>query len=129
VPIFREPWTFSLTASRERIRAVRQPGDRYAPWMTAPELLGTNESAILAGVHSGAFRAGVYASRVRALSADPAAEFHLHEALRRCERAGLLRSSRDAHGRHYALTPAGRAQLRSHRGFKRALVSLLARSG
>ena len=95
---------------------------------TPLELLGKNETAILAGVSSGTFRAGVQASRVRALSDDPAAEFHLHEALRRCERAGLLRSGRDARGRRYTLTPAGRAQLRAQRGFKLALLGLLARS-
>jgi hypothetical protein len=96
--------------------------------MAALELLGRNELAILAGVHSGALRQDAYAGRVPVLSDDPAAEFHLHEALRGCERAGLLRSRRDARGRHYALTPAGRIQLRSQRRFSLALLDLLARS-
>src|SRR5437764_210600 len=39
----------------------------------------------------------------------------MHQALRRCERAGLLRSKRDPSGRRYELTAAGRARLRAAR--------------
>jgi hypothetical protein len=68
------------------------------------------------------------ASHVRALIDEPAGYFLLHDALRRCERDGLVRSRRDARGRRYALTPAGRARLRAQRRFEDALLALLSRS-
>jgi DNA-binding PadR family transcriptional regulator len=57
----------------------------------------------------------------------PTGEAMLHEALRRCEHDGLLRSERDASGRRYDLTAAGRTRLRAHRRFRLALAGLLAR--
>jgi DNA-binding PadR family transcriptional regulator len=62
------------------------------------------------------------------LREQPAGETILYDVLRRCEREGLLRSSRDASGRRYELTAAGRARLKADRRFRGALVRVLARS-
>ena len=79
-------------------------------------------------VHRGALRSRRSAAQIRGLRAEPAAEAIMHEALRRCERAGLLRSKHDPFGRHYELTAAGRARLRADRRFRAALIALLRRS-
>jgi DNA-binding PadR family transcriptional regulator len=50
----------------------------------------------------------------------------VHDALRRCERRGLLSSKRVRSGRRYELTAAGR--LRAERRFCAALLGVLLRS-
>jgi DNA-binding PadR family transcriptional regulator len=51
----------------------------------------------------------------------------LHDVLRRFEQAGLLSSTRDAAGRRYRLTSAGRARLRFERGLRMAFIRVLLR--
>jgi len=92
------------------------------------ELLGAKERAILKGVGSGALRTRSWAGQLPELASEPAGEFLLHDALRRFEGAGLVRSRRGARGREYALTPRGRAQLRVQQRFQGALVRLISRS-
>ena len=96
--------------------------------MRAQELLGRKETAALDAVRGGMLRSRTCASQVHVLADDPAGEFLLHEALRRCERAGLVNSRRDGRGRRYSLTPAGRAKIRSQHAFAHVLLGLLARS-
>jgi DNA-binding PadR family transcriptional regulator len=69
-----------------------------------------------------------HASQIRVLQDQPAGQTILHDVLHRCERNGLLRSQRDASGRWYALTAAGRVRLRADRRFRAALIRVLARS-
>jgi hypothetical protein len=90
--------------------------------MEAMELLGRHETAVLDAVYGGGLRSRVRPDHVRALADDPASHVLLDDALRHCERAGLLRSSRDTLGRRYALTAAGRARLRAQHRFERALL-------
>jgi DNA-binding PadR family transcriptional regulator len=52
----------------------------------------------------------------------------VHDALRRCERRGLLSSKRVRSGRRYELTAAGRMRLRAERRFCAALLGVLLRS-
>jgi DNA-binding PadR family transcriptional regulator len=96
--------------------------------MQAGDPLGQVEFAVLDAVHRGALRSRRTAGQVRALGERPAGEAILHNALRRCERGGLLRSDRDELGRRYELTAAGRARLRTDRRFKLALIGVLLRS-
>jgi DNA-binding PadR family transcriptional regulator len=95
--------------------------------MEAADVLGHVEFAVLGAVQSGALRTGRTARKIPGLSGRPGEEAILHEVLRRCERDGLLRSGRDASGRWYELTAAGRTRLRVDRRFRLALAGLLAR--
>jgi DNA-binding PadR family transcriptional regulator len=97
--------------------------------MQAGDALGQVEFAVLDAVNRGALRRRSTARKVPALRDRPAGEAILHEALRRCEHEGLLRSERDASGRLYELTAAGRTRLRADRRFRFALAVLLARGG
>jgi DNA-binding PadR family transcriptional regulator len=97
--------------------------------MQALDPLGQVEFAVLDAVHRGALRSRRTARQIPALRERAAGEAVLHEALRRCEHAGLLRSERDASGRRYELTGSGRARLRATRRFRVALARLLARGG
>jgi len=90
--------------------------------------LGQIEFAVLAAVHRGALRSRRTAGQVRGLSEQPAGEVLLHDALRRCEQDGLVRSQRDRAGRQYQLTAAGRGRLRRERRFRVALIGALLRS-
>jgi len=92
------------------------------------DTLGPVEFAVLESVSRGALRSCCTAEQVSFLREQPAGEAILHDVLRRCERGGLLRSSRDTSGRRYELTAAGRVRLRADRRFRAALVRLLARS-
>jgi DNA-binding PadR family transcriptional regulator len=96
--------------------------------MEAGEELGLVEFAVLESVLRGALRSRCTAQQVRALRDRPAGEVILNDVLRRCERDGLLHSSRDTSGRRYELTAAGRVRLRADRRFRAALVRVLARS-
>jgi DNA-binding PadR family transcriptional regulator len=96
--------------------------------MEVSDALGRVEFAVLDAVHRGALRSRRTARKVRGLSGHPAGEVILHDALRRCERAGLVRSERDDAGRRYELTAAGRARLRADRRFRAALIRVLIRS-
>jgi hypothetical protein len=95
--------------------------------MRAGDALGQVEFAVLDAVSRGALGSRRTAWKIPALRERPAGEAILHEALRRCEHDGLLRSKRDSSGRRYELTAAGRARLRADRRFRLALVCLLAR--
>jgi DNA-binding PadR family transcriptional regulator len=96
-----------------------QPGD----------VLGQVEFAVLDAVSGGALRSRRTARKIPGLRDRPSGEAILHDALRRCEHEGLLRSERDTSGRLYQLTAAGRTRLRANRRFRLALAVLLARSG
>jgi DNA-binding PadR family transcriptional regulator len=96
--------------------------------MESGDALGLVEFAVLESVSRGALRSRRTAKQIRILREQPAGEAILHDALRRCERRGLLRSSRDSSGRRYELTAAGRARLRADRRFRAVLVRVLARS-
>jgi DNA-binding PadR family transcriptional regulator len=95
--------------------------------MEAGDALGQVEFAVLEAVHRGALQSRRTSRKIRRLRELPAGEAILHEALRRCERDGLLRSERDHSGRLYELTAAGRTRLRADRRFRLALARLLAR--
>lgn len=97
--------------------------------MEAGDALGQIEVAVLDAVHRGALRSRRTARQIRILQGQPAGETILHNALRQCEQDGLLCSRRDASGRRYNLTPAGRVRLRANRQFRAALIRVLARSG
>jgi DNA-binding PadR family transcriptional regulator len=96
--------------------------------MESGDTLGQVEFAVVDAVHRGAFRARRSARQIGLLSDQPAGEAILHDVLRRCERDGLLRSSRDSSGRLYELTAAGRVRLRAERRFRAALIRALVRS-
>lgn len=96
--------------------------------MDAGDVLGPVEFAVLDAVHRGAHRLRRGSCQIRVLRGQPAAQTVLHNALHRCERDGLLRSCRDASGRRYEVTAAGRARLRAERRFRAALIGVLARS-
>jgi DNA-binding PadR family transcriptional regulator len=85
------------------------------------------EFVVLDAVNRGALRSRRTARQIPGLRKRPAGEAVLHEALRRCEDEGLLRSERHASGRLYELTGAGRTRLRTDRRFRLALARLLAR--
>ncbi|HEX4279315.1 MAG TPA: hypothetical protein VHZ27_01035 [Solirubrobacteraceae bacterium] len=96
--------------------------------MESVDALGLVEFAVLESVSRGALRSHRTAQQISVLRGQPAGEVILHDVLRRCERDGLVRSSRDASGRRYELTAAGRGRLRADRRFRVALVRVLARS-
>jgi hypothetical protein len=96
--------------------------------MRSNELLGPVDAGVLDAVSRGALRHRRHVGKVPGLAGEPAGEFLLHESLRRCEAAGLVRSERDPHGRRYALTANGRRQLRVARRFRAALRVLIVRS-
>jgi hypothetical protein len=93
--------------------------------MEAGDVLGLVEFSVLDAVHRGVFRSRLTARKIPRLRDQPAGEAIMHEALRRCERGGLLRSMRDGSGRRYELTAAGRARLRADRRFRLALIGAL----
>jgi hypothetical protein len=93
--------------------------------MEADESLGPVEFVVLEAVHRGALRSRRTAQKVAGLGHGSAGEAILHDALHRCEHGGLLHSMRDAAGRRYELTPAGRRRLRRDRRFRVALARLL----
>jgi hypothetical protein len=95
--------------------------------MEPGDALGLVEFAVLDAVHRGALRSRPTARKIGALRQRPAGEAILNEAPRRREHEGLLRSERDACGRPYKLTGAGRTRLRADRRFRLALARLLAR--
>jgi DNA-binding PadR family transcriptional regulator len=97
--------------------------------MEASDELGQVEFAVLDAVNRGALRSRYSARQIPVLRERPAGEATFHEALRRCEHEGLLRSERDASGRLYELTAAGRTRLRTERRFRLVLARLLARRG
>jgi DNA-binding transcriptional regulator PaaX len=92
------------------------------------DALGQIEFAVVDAVNRGALRSRCSARQISLLQQQPAGETILHDVLTRCERDGLLRSSRDPSGRRYELTAAGRARLRADHRFRAALVRVLARS-
>jgi DNA-binding PadR family transcriptional regulator len=96
--------------------------------MESDGTLGVVEFAVMESVARGALRSRQTAQQISALSEQPAGEAILHDVLHRCERGGLLRSSRHSSGRRYELTSAGRIRLRADRRFRAALVRVLARS-
>lgn len=96
--------------------------------MDSRDLLGQVDFAVLDAVHRGALRSRCVPCQIGVLRGRPAAQTILSEVLRRSEREGLLRSCRDASGRRYELTAAGRARLRANRRFRAALLGMLARS-
>jgi DNA-binding PadR family transcriptional regulator len=95
--------------------------------MQAGETLGQVEFVVLDAVNRGALRTRRTSRKIPRLRQLPAGEAILHEALRRCEHEGLLRSERDDSGRWYELTAAGRTRLRAERRFRLVLARLLAR--
>jgi len=97
--------------------------------MEGGDALGPVEFAVLDAVHRGVLRSRRTAGQIRVLQGQPAGEMIMHNVLRQCEQHGLLCSRRDASGRRYDLTPAGRVRLRASRQFRAALTRLLARSG
>jgi hypothetical protein len=90
--------------------------------------LGGIEFAVIDAVHRGALRSRRTPRQIPGLRQEPAGYALMHEALRRCERSGLLRGEREPSGRRYELTPAGRARLRAERRFRAALLGTLLRS-
>jgi hypothetical protein len=94
--------------------------------METGDALGQVEFAVLDAVNRGALRSRRTARKIPGLRERPAGEALLHEALRRCEHEGLLRSERDVSGRRYELTGAGRARLRTERRCRLVLARLLA---
>src|ERR1700749_2830661 len=96
--------------------------------MDPDDALGQVEFAVLDAMHRGALRSRRTPCQIRVLRGWPAGQAILHDVLRRCERGGVLRSSREAWGRRYELTAAGRASLRAERRFRMALIRVLARS-
>lgn len=97
--------------------------------MEAADALGQIEFAVLAALHRGALRSRRTARQIGVLQGQPAGETILHNALRQCEQNGLLSSRRDASGRQYDLTAAGRVRLRADSQFRAALIRVLARGG
>lgn len=97
--------------------------------MEAGDGLGQVEFAVLDAVYRGALRSRRTARQIGVLQSHPAGETIMHNALRQCEQNGLLCSRRDASGRRYDLTAAGRVRLRADRQFRAALIRVLARSG
>jgi DNA-binding PadR family transcriptional regulator len=95
--------------------------------MSASDPLGLVEFNVLDAVHRGALRHRRTARQITGLREQPAGESVLHDVLRRFEQAGLVDSVRDGRGRLYRLTPAGRARLRSERGFRGAFARVLLR--
>jgi DNA-binding PadR family transcriptional regulator len=89
--------------------------------------LGLVEFAVIDAVNRGALRSRQTADRVPGLRHEPAGDALVNEALRRCERRGLLWSKRVRSGRRYEVTAAGRARLRADRRFRAALFGVLAR--
>jgi hypothetical protein len=96
--------------------------------MEGGDPLGLVEFAVIDAVSRGALRSRQTADRVPGLRREPAGDALVHEALRRCERSGLLSSERLCSGRRYELTAAGRARLRAERRFRVALLGVLLRS-
>lgn len=96
--------------------------------MELREPLGLVEFAVIDAVDRGALRSRQTADRVPGLRREPAGDALVHEALRRCERCGLLSSARARSGRRYELTAAGRTRLRDERRFRAALLGVLLRS-
>ena len=95
--------------------------------MGVDDPLGHVEFAVLDAVHSGALGSRRTAGQLRGLRGQPAGEVILRDALRRCERDGLLSSRRHSSGRVYRLTAAGRARLRADRRFRAAMIRMLLR--
>jgi hypothetical protein len=96
--------------------------------MDPGDSLGPVEFAVIDAVHRGALRSRQTGRQLASLRREPAGDALVHEALRRCERGGLLRSERDRSGRRYEVTAAGRARLRTERRFRAALLGVLLRS-
>jgi hypothetical protein len=96
--------------------------------MAFGDRLGLVEFAVIDAVNRGALGSRQTADRVPGLRHEPAGDALVHEALRRCERCGLLSSERVCSGRRYELTAAGRARLRAERRFRAALLGVLLRS-
>jgi len=96
--------------------------------MADDELPGAIEIEVLDALHRGALRSCCSAVQLVGLREEPAGEYLLHQILGRCERPGLVLKHRDAAGRYWTLTPAGRVRLRTRRHFARALATLLVRS-
>ena len=96
--------------------------------MEALDPLGRVEFSVIDAVYRGALGSRLTVRCIPGLRQEPAGDALMHEALRRCERAGLLRSDRGPSGRRYELTPAGRARLRAERRFRDALLGTLLRS-
>jgi DNA-binding PadR family transcriptional regulator len=90
--------------------------------------LGCVEFAVIDALNRGALSSRQTSDRVPRLRHEPGGDALVHEALRRCERCGLLASERVYSGRRYQLTAAGRARLRAERRFGAALVGVLLRS-
>lgn len=96
--------------------------------MHADDPLGPVEFNVIDAVHRGALRSRRAVGQIPGLRDDPRGEALMHEALRRCEHSGLLRSQRNPSGRCYELTAAGRARLRVERRFRAELLRALLRS-
>jgi hypothetical protein len=100
----------------------------YTRPMEAADPLGPVEFAVIDAVNRGALRSRQTADRVPRVRHEPGGDALVHEALRRCERGGLLASKRVRSGRRYELTAAGRARLHAERRFRAALLGVLLRS-
>jgi hypothetical protein len=96
--------------------------------MEAGDPLGRIEFTVIDAVHRGALRSRQTPRQIPGLRQQPGGDALMREALRRCERNGLLRSERVPSGRRYELTPKGRARLRAERRFRAALHGVLRRS-
>jgi hypothetical protein len=96
--------------------------------MASDDLLGPIEVAVLDALHRGALRSRCSAVQLDGLRDEPAGEYLLHQVLGHCEEQGLVLKNRDATGRNWTLTRAGRARLRRRHRFARALATLLVRS-
>jgi hypothetical protein len=94
----------------------------------AGDPLGLVEFNVLDAVNRGGLGGRRSACEVPGLREQAAGEVVLHDVLRRFERAGLLSSTRDGAGRRYRLTAAGRARLRSERGFRATFARMMLRS-
>jgi DNA-binding PadR family transcriptional regulator len=97
--------------------------------MVDDDLPGGVETAVLDALHRGALRVRCSARAIPALRDEPTGEHVLHEILNRFEERGLVRSDRHRDGREWRVTAAGRARLRAHGRFARALASVIARTG
>lgn len=96
--------------------------------MEALDPLGRVEFTVIDAVYRGALRSRQNVRYIPGLRQEAAGDALMHEALRRCEGKGLLRSRRDRSGRRYELTPAGCARLRAERRFRAALLGVLLRA-
>ena len=92
----------------------------------AEELLGSIDAAVLQAIGAGRTRPHRIAESVHIDAANADHLVIVYRVLERCQRHGLLRGERDAYGRVFALTPAGRRSMRDRRQFGESVARLLA---